>query len=77
MKSGSGPSKPLSLKSIPILFEFIVDTFGKRPCIRFLERSKNFNVGGRSANHSIGMVSEISAYLGRKHSFEFESNLEI
>ena len=60
-KSGSGPSKRLSLKSITRAFKKFVDTFGNPPCIWFLERFNNISVGGKFANHSAGMVSEISA----------------
>ena len=57
-KCGSGPSKLLALQSIlERSFNPFVDTFGNRPYIWLLERSKIFNVGGRYANHSAGMVS--------------------
>ena len=58
-KCGSGPSKLLALKSIARSFNPFVDTFGNRPYIWLLERFRSFNVGGRSANHSAGMVSEM------------------
>ena len=58
-KCGSGPSKLLALKSIARSYNPFDDKFGNRPYIWLLERFKRFNVGGRSANHSAGMVSEM------------------
>jgi hypothetical protein len=60
-KIGSGPSKRLSLRSIPKAVRpfFDMDTSGNLLYIWLLERLKTLNVGGRLANHSVGMVSEM------------------
>ena len=59
-KSGNRPLIWFALKSTARpLFTNLVKIFGNRPYIWLQERFKNANVGGRSVNHSAGMVSEI------------------
>ena len=59
-KSGNRPLIWFALKSIarPSFTNF-VKICGNRPYIWLQERFKYDNVGGRSVNHSAGMVSEI------------------